>query len=134
MKPGVSYRRPVPDVVQPGRRYQGTIGQPESLSNMFRPVPNTLDMPPPSRQLGQVPLGENPRISGRYHGFELRRSIKQHKTWCRTGRAGAGGSGVLVPRPLTFARSAHTKAPESVANTGWSTHHIRAGGSNVSFL
>jgi hypothetical protein len=49
MKPGVGYRRPIPDVVQPGSHYQGTIGQPKGLSNMLGPVPNTLDMPPPSR-------------------------------------------------------------------------------------
>ena len=70
VKPSLGHRRPVPDVVQPGRRYQGTIGQPESLSNTLCPVPNTLDMPPPSRQLGQIALGQNPRISGRHHGFE----------------------------------------------------------------
>ena len=83
VKPGVGHSRPIPDVVQPGRRYQGTIGQPKSPSNMLGPVPNTLDMSPPSRQLGQVPLGENPRISGRYHGFEPRRSNQQDNTWWR---------------------------------------------------
>jgi hypothetical protein len=82
VKSGVSHSGPIPDVVQPGRRYQGTIGQPKSLSNMLGPVPNTLDMPPPSRQFGQVPFGENPRISGRYHGFEPMRSNKQDDTWC----------------------------------------------------
>jgi hypothetical protein len=87
VKPGVGHRRPIPDVVQPGRRYQGTIGQPKSLSNMLRPVPNTLDMPPPSRQFGQAPLGKNPRISGRHHGFEAMRSNQQENTWCRACRA-----------------------------------------------
>jgi len=87
VKPSVGHSRSIPDVVQPGRRYQGTIGQPKSLSNMLRPVPNTLDMPPPSRQLSQVPLGENTRISGRYHGFEPMRSNKQDNTRCRTCRA-----------------------------------------------
>jgi len=87
VKSGVSHSRSIPDVVQPGRRYQSTIGQPKSLSNMLRPVPYTLDMPPPSRQLGRVPLGENPRISGRYHGFDPRRSNKQGNTWYRTCRA-----------------------------------------------
>jgi hypothetical protein len=86
VKPGVGHARPIPDVVQPGRRYQGTIGQPKSLSNLLRLVPNTLDMPPPARQSGQVPLGENPRISGRNHGFEPMRSNKQDKAWCRTSR------------------------------------------------
>src|SRR5215470_15013239 len=74
VKSGVGHSRSIPDVVQPGCRYQSTIGQPKSLSNMLRPVPNTLDMAPPSRQFGQVPLGENPRISSRYHGFEPMRS------------------------------------------------------------
>jgi hypothetical protein len=87
VKPGVGHSRPIPDVVQPGRRYQGTIGQPKSLSNMLRPAPNTLNMPPPPRQFGQVPLGENPRISSRYHGVEPMRSNKQDNTWCRTCRA-----------------------------------------------
>jgi hypothetical protein len=87
VKPGVGHHRSIPDVVQPGRRYQGTIGQPKSVGNMLRPVSNTLDMPPPSRQFGQVPLGKNPRISGRYHGFEPMRSDKQDGTWCRTCRA-----------------------------------------------
>src|SRR5262249_15159465 len=77
VKSSVGHSRPVPDVVQPGRRYQGTIGQPKSLSNMLCPVPNTLNMPPPSRQFGQVPLGENPRVNGRYHDFELMRSNEQ---------------------------------------------------------
>jgi hypothetical protein len=77
VKPSVGHRRPVADVVQPGRRYKGTIGQPESLSNMLRPVPNTLDMPPPSRQFGQAPLGENQRINDRHHGFEPMRSNEQ---------------------------------------------------------
>jgi hypothetical protein len=84
VKPGVGHRRPVPDVVQPGRRCQGTIGQPKSLSNMLGPPPNTLDMPPPSRQFGQAPLGENPRVSGRYHGFEPMRSNKQDNACFRT--------------------------------------------------
>jgi hypothetical protein len=88
VKPGVSHRRPIPDVVQPGRRDQGTIGQPKNLSNMLCLVPNTLDMPPPSRQFGQVPLSENPRASGRYHGFEAMRSNQQENTWCRACRAG----------------------------------------------
>jgi hypothetical protein len=83
VKSGVGHSRPVPDVVQPGRRYQATIGQPKSLSNPLRPVPNTLHMPPPSRQLGQAPLGENPRISGRHHGFEPMRGNEQEDTWCR---------------------------------------------------
>jgi hypothetical protein len=82
VKPGVGHRRPIPDVVQPRRRHQGTIGQPKSLSNLLRPVPNTLDMPP-SRQLSQAPAGENPRISRRYHGFEPMRGNKQDSTWCR---------------------------------------------------
>ena len=47
VEPSVGHRRPVPDVVQPGRCYQGTIGQPKSLRDMLRPAPNTLDMPPP---------------------------------------------------------------------------------------
>src|SRR5262245_47264663 len=76
VKPSVGHSRSVPDVVQPRRRYQGTIGQPKSLSNMLRPVPNTLDMPPPSRQFGQVPLGENPRVNSRHHGFEPTRTNK----------------------------------------------------------
>jgi len=87
VKSGVGHSRSIPDVVQPGRRYQGTIGQPKSLSNMLRPVPNTLDMAPPSRQFGQVPLSENPRISRRYHGFEPMRSNKQDNTRCRIRRA-----------------------------------------------
>src|SRR5262249_58962238 len=91
VKPGVGHSRPVPNVVQPGRRYQGTIGQPKSLSNMLRPVPNALDMPPPSRQFGQIPLGEDPRVSGRYHGSEPTRSIKQDSTWCRACRAKGAG-------------------------------------------
>jgi hypothetical protein len=49
MKPSVGHSRSIPDVVQPGRRYQSTIGQTKSLSNMFRLVPNALDVPPPSR-------------------------------------------------------------------------------------
>ena len=70
VKSSVDHSRSIPDIVQPGCRYQGTIGQPKSLSNLLCPVSNTLDMPPPSRQVGQIPLGENARISGRYHGFE----------------------------------------------------------------
>src|SRR5262245_32449933 len=81
VKSGVGHSRPIPDVMQPGRRYQGTIGQPKSLSNVLGPVPNTLDMPPPSRQVGQIPPGEHPRISGRYHGFEPMRGNKQDNTW-----------------------------------------------------
>jgi len=92
VKFGISHSRSIPDVVQPGRRYQSTIGQPKSLSNMLRPVPYTLDILPPSRQLGQVPLGENPRISGRYHGVEPRRSNQQGNTRCQ-----ASG---LVPGPM----------------------------------
>jgi hypothetical protein len=80
VKPGVGHRRPIPDVVQPGCRYQGAIGQPKSLSNMLRPVPNALDMPPPPRQFGQVLLGENPRIGVRYHGFEPMKRNKQDST------------------------------------------------------
>jgi hypothetical protein len=76
MKPSVGHSRSIPNVVQPGRRYKGTIGQPKSLSNMLRPVPNALDMAPPPRQLGQIPLSQNPRVSGRYHGSEPMRSIK----------------------------------------------------------
>jgi hypothetical protein len=87
VKSGVGHSRSISDVVQPGRRYQSTIGQPKSLSNMLRPVPNTLNMPPPSRQFGQVPLGENPRISGRYHSFEPMRSSKENNTWCQAWRA-----------------------------------------------
>src|SRR5690242_9672730 len=87
VKPSIGHSRPVPDVMQPGRRYQGTIGQPKSLSNMLRPAPNTLDMPPPSMQFGQASLGENPRISSRYHGAEPMRSNKQDKTWGRTRHA-----------------------------------------------
>jgi hypothetical protein len=52
---------------------------------MLRPVPNALDMPPPSRQFSQTPLGENLRVSGRYHGSEPMRSIKQDSTRCRAG-------------------------------------------------
>ena len=88
MKPSVGHSRSIPNVVQPGRRYKGTIGQPKSLSNMLRPVPNALDMPPPSRQFSQIPLGKNPRVSGRYHGSEPMRTIKQDSTWCRACRAG----------------------------------------------
>jgi hypothetical protein len=88
MKPSVGHSRSVPNVVQPGRRYKGTIGQSKSLGNMLRPVPNALDMPPPSRQFSQIPLGENPRVSGRYHGSEPMRSIKQDSAWCRACRAG----------------------------------------------
>src|SRR5215472_2858665 len=86
VKSGVGHSRSIPDVVQPGRRYQGTIGQPKSLSDMLRPVSNTLDMPPPPRQFSQVPLGEHPRTSGRYHGFEPMRSNKQDNTLRRTCR------------------------------------------------
>jgi hypothetical protein len=87
VKPSVSHRRPIPDVVQPGSRYQGTIGQPKSLSNLLRPVPNTLDMPPSSRQFDQAPLGENPRVNSRHHGFEPMRSNEQGNAQCRTGQA-----------------------------------------------
>jgi hypothetical protein len=86
VKPSVGHRRPIPDVVQPGRRYQRTIGQSKSLSNMLCPVPNTLNMPPPSRQFSQAPLGENPRISSRHHSFEPMRS-NDPDAWCRTCRA-----------------------------------------------
>jgi hypothetical protein len=92
VKPGVGHRRPIPDVVQPGRRHQGTIGQPKSLSNLLRPAPNTLDMPPASRQLGQAPLGDNPRISGRYHPSKPMRSNKQDGHG-----AGLAGLGALTP-------------------------------------
>jgi hypothetical protein len=100
VEPSVGHRRAVPDVMQPGRRYQGTISQPKSLSNTLRPVPNTLDMPPPSRQLGQTALGQNPRISGRHHGFEpMRRTGRQSHPrplhgggigWMRRPRHGCG--------------------------------------------
>ena len=59
MKPSVGHSRSIPNVVQPGRRYQSTIGQTKSLSNMLRPVTNALHMPPPSRQVGQAPLCES---------------------------------------------------------------------------
>jgi len=49
VKPGVGDSRSIPNVVQPGRRYQGTIGQPKSLSNLLRPVSNALYMPPAAR-------------------------------------------------------------------------------------
>jgi hypothetical protein len=52
VKTSVSHSRSIPNVVQPGRRYQGTIVQPKNLSNMLRPVPYGLDMPPPLRQFG----------------------------------------------------------------------------------
>jgi len=87
VKPSVGHSRPVPNVVQPSRRYQGTIGQPKSLSNTLRPAPDTLDMPPPSRQFGQVPLGENPRVNGRHHGFEPMRSKEQDDAGCWACRA-----------------------------------------------
>jgi hypothetical protein len=84
MKPCVGHVRAIPNVVQPGRRYQGIIGQPKSLSNVLCPVPNTLDMAPPSRQLAQIPLGQDPRVGGRYHGSEPTRSIKE-AAHCRAG-------------------------------------------------
>jgi len=87
VKSGVGHSSSIPDVVQPGCRYESTIGQPKSLSNMLRPVPNALDMPPPSGQFSQIPLGKNPRVSGRYHGSEPMRSIKQDSTRCRACRA-----------------------------------------------
>jgi len=92
VKSGVGHSRSIPDVVQPGRRYQGTIGQPKSLSNMLRPVPNTLNMPPPSRQFGQAPLGENPRVNSRHHGFEPMRGNSR-----TTHSAGLARLGALPP-------------------------------------
>jgi hypothetical protein len=90
MKSSVGHSSSVPDVVQPGRRYQSTAGQTKSLSNMLRPVPNALDMPPPSRQFGQAPLGESPRVGGRYHSSEPTRNIQEHSARRRTCRAGCG--------------------------------------------
>ena len=88
VKSGVGHSRSISDVVQPGRRYQSTIGQTKSLSNMPRPVTNALDMPPPSRQFGQTPLGESPRVSGRYHGSEPTRNLKKDSTRRQTCQAG----------------------------------------------
>ena len=87
MKPSVGHSRSIPNVVQPGGRYQGTISQPKSLSDVLRPVSNALDMPPPSRQFGQMPLGENSRVSGRYHGSEPMRTIKRDTTGAMPGSA-----------------------------------------------
>jgi hypothetical protein len=87
MKPRIGHSRSIPNVVQPRRRYQNTIGQTKSLSNMLRPVPNALDMLPPPRQFGQAPLGESPRVSGRYHSSKPTRNIKEDITRRRTCRA-----------------------------------------------
>jgi hypothetical protein len=111
MKSGVGHCRSVPDVVQPSRGYQGTIGQTKSLSNMLRPVPNTLHMPPPARQSGQVPLGENPRISGRNHDLEPMRSPHtgldqrictgcDHKHYCPLVNQVGYGLPPLAPSPV----------------------------------
>ena len=86
MKPSVGHSRSIPDVVQPGRRYQSTIGQTKSLRNMLRPVPNALDMLPSSRQFGQAPLSESPRVSGRYHGSKPTRNNKDDSTQRLTTR------------------------------------------------
>src|SRR5215472_14260277 len=90
MKPSAGHSRSIPNVMQPGRRYQSTIGQTKSLSNMLRPVTNALDMPPSSRQFGQTPLGESPRVSGRYHGSEPTRNLKTDSTRHQTCQAGTG--------------------------------------------